>query len=270
MKKSKRIIQTTALALAAACSLSAANASVTYSIGNGGLGTFNGSIDGTAINDALAGGIAITETAGGDSTTPKNYITVCTDIEGSLYLGHSYTYDAPVNSFSGLTGVNPTWGAINTPGYLSGNSVNTADAMLAIQNAAYIFNNYGQLTSTGLGGTTDEKEALQLAVWTALYDTVGGGSVTGTRFSFSGVSAAVQNDVTTYLSGLNGSYDYPCFLLYPDPVSGQNDFGDKEPPQELLIAAVPEASTVIAGALLLLPFGVGTLRRILRKTRAAA
>ncbi|MGH7951700.1 MAG: hypothetical protein ACREFE_07245 [Limisphaerales bacterium] len=266
MKKSKCVIQTLAAAMAAIGSLSAANASVTYLVGNGSLESFDVSIDGTAINGALAGGIQITKTAGGGATTPASYITVGTDIE-TLYLGQSYTYDydTPATPFNGQTGVNPTWGAINTPDYLSANSVNTANAMQAIQNAAYLFNTYGQLTGTGLGGTTEQKAALQLAVWAALYDTDASGHVTGTRFAVNGGSdTQAITDANSWLSGLTGNYNYSGFLLYPtinqSPLTA---------PQELLIAAVPEAPTVIAAALLLLPFGVSTLRIIRRRKRAA-
>ena len=227
--------------------------------------SFNVTIDGSSINGALAGGISI-QKMGGDASMPASYVTVCTDIEGTLFLGQSYEYNTPVTPFSGSTGVNPTWGAINTPAYLSAHSENAANAAMAIQNAAYIFYKYGQLTANGIGGNADQMAALQLAVWEALYDTTANGSVTGTRFTWSGGDSTVLNDVNTWLSGLDGSYGLTGYLLYPNPLSGVNSNG--EPPQELLIAMpVPESTTVIAGALLLLPFGASTFR-ILRKKHA--
>ena len=42
--------------------------------------------------------------------------------------------------------------------------VHDGSAAKAIQNAAYLFYTYGQLTSAGIGGTTEQKAALQLAV----------------------------------------------------------------------------------------------------------
>ena len=271
MGKSKRAIQTLVFALAVGCSISAANASVTYQINNGGLESFNVAIDGTSINGALAGGILINKMSG-DASMPSSYVTVCTDIEGTLYLGQSYVYATPVTPFSGSTGVNPTWGAVNTPGYLV---ENTANAAQAIQNAAHIFNTYGQLTSTGIGGTTEQKAALQLAVWEALYDTTALGTVTGTRFTVSGGDAAAVALASSYLSGLDGNYGLTGYLLYPTQGSVVN--ADGEPPQELLFsvsesptvltAPVPESPTVIAGVLLLLPFAASTFR-ILRKKHA--
>jgi hypothetical protein len=263
MRKSKRAIQTLEFALVVACSISAASASVTYQINNGGLESFNVAIDGNSINGALAGGILINKMSG-DASLPSSYVTVCTDIEGTLYLGQSYEYATPVTPFSGQSGVNPQWGT-------GANS-----AAEAIQNAAHLFYTYGQLTGTGLGGTTEQKAALQLAVWEALYDTTASGSVTGTRFTVSGGDATAIALASSWLSGLDGSYGLKGYLLYPTQLSGVN--ADGEPPQELLIAIsvvpgivtapVPEPTTVIAGALLLLPFAASTFR-ILRKKRMA-
>src|ERR1039458_7406094 len=89
MSKSKRAVQTLAFALAVTGSVCAASASVTYQINNGGLETFNIVIDGNSINGALAGGIQINKVSG-DASMPSSYVTVCTDIEGTLYLGQSY------------------------------------------------------------------------------------------------------------------------------------------------------------------------------------
>jgi hypothetical protein len=265
-RKSNRAIQMLALALAFELSICAASASVTYTINSGGLESFNVAIDGTSINGALAGGILINKVSG-DSSMPASYVTVCTDIEGTLYLGQSYEYNTPTTPFSGQTGVNPTWGAINTPAYLAthSNTAVAANAAQAIQNAAHLFYTYGQLTSTGLGGNTDQMAALQLAIWEALYDTTANGSVTGTRFTWSGGDATVLSDVNSWLSGLTGDYKLTGYLLSPAQGGGVN--ADGEPPQELLIAVpVPESPTVIAGALLLLPFAASAFK-IIRKTR---
>ena len=249
MKNLKRAIQTQAFVLAAVCCLCPARASVTYQINNGGLESFNVAIDNTSINGALAGGILIKQISPADAAMPASYVTVCTDIEGTLYLGQNYVYDTPVSPFSGKTGVKPAWGDGSADG----------SAAKAIQNAAHIFYTYGQLTSGGIGGNTEQMAALQLAVWEALYNTTADGSVNGTRFTVS--------------SG-DGNYTYTGYLLSPDPLSGVN--ADGEPPQELLIAdgdpqlgvqPVPESPTVIAGVLLLLPFAASTFR-ILRKKHA--
>jgi len=266
MRKSERAIETLTFALAVACSISAASASVTYQIDNGGLEAFNVTIDGNSINGALAGGILINKVSG-DASMPASYVTVCTDIEGTLYLGQDYEYNTPVTPFSGQSGVNPMWG----------DGSNDGSAAKAIQNAAYLFYAYGQLTSAGIGGTTEQKAALQLAVWEVLYNTDANGNVTGSRFTVSGGDATAIGEAASWLSSLNGSGNYGLtgYLLYPNPLSGVN--ADGEPPQELLIAdgdaqpaiqSVPESTTVIAGALLLLPFAASTFR-IFRRKRTA-
>jgi hypothetical protein len=246
-----------AMAVAVECSMAAASASVTYQINNGGLEAFNVKIDTTTINGALAGGILINRISSTDPTMPASYVTVCTDIQGTLYLGQPYTYNTPVTPFSGQSGVNPNWG----------DGSNDGSAAMAIQNAAHLFYTYAQLTSTGLGGTTEQKAALQLAVWEALYNTTAGGGVTGTRFTVaSGSDPTAITDASNMLLGLDGDYGLTGYLLYPNPLSGVN--ADGEPPQELLIAnPVPESPTVIAGALLLLPFAASTFQ-ILRKKHA--
>jgi hypothetical protein len=272
MRKSKRAIQIAALILALACSMSKVNATVTYQIGSGGLETFNMSLDGGSIS-GLAGGISIHRTAG-DSTMPLDYITVCTDLGATLYLGQSYTYDSPATSFNGQSGINPKWG--------TGTAATEADA---IQNAAYLFNTYyNALTAGGLGGIyssqslTTQRAALQLAVWDVLYDTtgVGAGSVAGTRFSVTGGDATAISDALSWVSALDllpsaGNFGYAGFLLVPDPLlGGINKNANGESPQELLIQSVPvpESTTIIAGALLLLPLGASTFR-ILSNRRAA-
>jgi hypothetical protein len=264
MKNLKRAIQTQAFVLAAVCCLCPARASVTYQINNGGLESFNVAIDNTSINGALAGGILIKQISPADAAMPASYVTVCTDIEGTLYLGQNYVYDTPVSPFSGKTGVKPAWGDGSADG----------SAAKAIQNAAHIFYTYGQLTSGGIGGNTEQMAALQLAVWEALYNTTADGSVNGTRFTVSSGDGNAIDQAASWLSGLNGNYTYTGYLLSPDPLSGVN--ADGEPPQELLIAdgdpqlgvqPVPESPTVIAGVLLLLPFAASTFR-ILRKKHA--
>ena len=263
MRKSRRANQTLAFAVALAGVMSTASASVTYQINNGGLESFNVSIDGTSIKGALAGGIQI-DYVSGDSSMPARYVTVCTDIGGTLYLGQDYVYVTPVTPFSGQSGVNPTWGDGTSDG----------SAALAIQNAAYLFYNFGQLTSAGISGTVEQKAALQLAVWEALYNTTAFGAVSwNTRFKVvGGYDQTAIAQAQSWISSLTGKYNYTGYLLYP--ILGSRENADGRPPQELLFGdgvqpvPVPESPTVIAGALLLLPLAASTFR-ILRRKRAA-
>jgi hypothetical protein len=218
----------------------------TYNVGNGGLQAFNVTWD-TTTENAFAGGILMTRTAG-DPSMAASFMTVCTDIGGTLFLGYNYSYSQP-QVFNGLTGLRPTWGAT------------AGDAAAAIQAAANIFYTHqGVLTS----GSQAERSALQLAVWEALYDT-GTGSTLGLgdgRFRVNSGDAAAITLAATWLSQVDASARYAGFLLVPDPVQQYGLFG-----QEVFynVTPVPEPTTLIAGALLLLPFGASTIRILRRK-----
>ena len=254
-----------AVALAAGLATQA-KATLSYQISDAGLETANVTFDGTGYNGILAGGIGVTSTGGG---TPSSFVSVCTDFLGSLYLGNTYTYNSPVSiTTPGLTGIDPTWGEDNanaTPGHTDQTS-----ATLGLDNAAELFSkNISILTS----GTTDQKAALQLAIWTALYDTTVTGSIddlTGRFLIGNGTTA--DSDAYAFLSGLinptSPSYTAPSVgILVPSPASAANGSGnpDGAPPQELLVTIptptpVPEASTVITGTLLLLSFGLCSMK----------
>ena len=149
---------------------------------------------------------------------------------------------------------------------------------LAIQNAATIF--YTHFADLGSGATVAENAAVQLAVWASLYDTAGSGEVQGItlsggnyhfssgRFQVTSGDQAAINLAASWLVGLNGSSSYTGDLLVPDPTTQNGNIA-----QELLLRTtdadpVPEPTTMVAGVLLLLPFGASTLR-VLRKNRAA-
>jgi hypothetical protein len=250
-----------ALATLAVGAALSAHATIAYQVSNGGLESANVSLDSVTYDGILAGGIQLTQTGG--SGGPSSYISICTDFLGSLYLGNTYTFNSPVSvSSANLVGVglDPVWGADNF-----GKTALTADAtsaQYALQNAAQIFaNNMGVLNT----GTLDQKAALQLAVWDALYDTTSSGLITGTRFGFDGSSAA-GGIAEGWLTGLENpsdpSYVSPNIgLLMPSPALPSNGNNpDGSPPQELLVAPVPEASTVIAGMFSLLPLGLWGIR----------
>jgi hypothetical protein len=68
-------------------------------------------------------------------------------------------------------------------------------------------------------------------------------------------------EINLFSNGPSSPVPNGTYQLYQN-IGGANLFGDAT------ITAVPEASTIIAGALLLLPFGASTLR-ILRRNRTA-
>jgi hypothetical protein len=242
--------------------INARAAYVNYVIGNGGLETFNITWDGTTEN-ALAGGIKLTQPSasglGHQGGLPQTYFSVCTDIGGTLFLGYSYGYSQP-QVFNGHNGVDPSWGTDNRYALAS-----AANAASAIQAAADIF--YQHSTVLTSGSLTD-KAALQLAVWEALYDTTAGSAsynLASGRFSVNAGDLAARTEAQSWLSQVNASARYAGFLLIPDPVQ---QYG--LPGQEVFynVSPVPEPTTMIAGALLLLPLGASLLR-FPRQDRAA-
>ncbi|MDR3412350.1 MAG: hypothetical protein P4L87_15660 [Formivibrio sp.] len=237
-------------------------------------------------NGAYVGGIQISRVTGGTqplSAFPSTYTTVCTDVGNIVYMGDTYGYD--LKSFSGQAGLNPLWGYNATTIGGTGTQLTGAtlqgEQALAIQNAAHIF--YSEFSNLGTGATASQNAAVQLAVWAALYNTTisgqitgfsysgGNGSISGGRLAVSGADQAAINLAASWLNAINtggtaGNYGLTGNLLYPNPTT-QNG----APVQELLIRTqdatpVPEASTMVAGVLLLLPFGASTLR-MFRKNR---
>jgi hypothetical protein len=198
--------------------------------------------------------------------------TVCTDVKGTVNTGNWYYYQDV--GFSGQSGLDPTWGN-NGSGVAS-----TAAGARAIQVAADIFVNhfpsggnllYGSHTYTA----AEQWAALQLAVWEALYDTQTGASTygfAGGRFQGPGVSADIQNLALYWDNGSAATPvgKYSGDLLVPLVSNGSGGWNVATTTQEMLfsITAVPEPTTMIAGALLLLPFGASTLRFV-RKNRTA-
>jgi hypothetical protein len=103
----------------------------------------------------------------------------------------------------------------------------------------------------GSGDPNDEAAALQLAIW----DTVAHGASPST-FNTAGTDA----DIIARMIFMEGN-----LTTFAD-LSGLVDVNADEHVQSFVV--VPEPTTMIAGALLLLPFGASTLR-VLRKNKQA-
>jgi hypothetical protein len=198
---------------------------------------------GTPIN-CYAGAFELTIHNITQSTT-FNLETFCTDVGVDWNNGPNVAYTA--KTFAGSDGVAPSWSTMPQ----------------AIQNAAWIYKNFflNATFTPGQQSSEDAAAGVQLAIWKALYDTSSGGLLSSTTFTtgklqasgFSGIS-----DAQTYLTDLNNARNGGTFTSYSetwlDPVNGNS--------QGLIYSptVVPEPTTLIAGALLLLPFGASTLR----------
>jgi hypothetical protein len=207
----------------------------------------------------FAGGIKLTKTS--DSS---EFLTVCLDIGSTLTFFQSHNYSAPTG-FDGQSGLNPSWGAGNGAGLAS-----AQNAAAAIQAAADIFYKHSPV----LGGSSlVQQAALQLAVWEALYDTTAGGTTYnltgGGRFSVAtGIGENNPNNpvgdaaiilASEWLAQVDQTARYSGALLRPEDLSVQEMF--------YTVTPVPEPTTVIAGAFLLLPLASSVIRRFRQSGR---
>lgn len=181
--------------------------------------------------------------------------TFCTDV-GVNWNNNPTAYTA--TAFAGANGVLPPWSAVPQ----------------AIQNASYIYNQLYIPAATANTLTADQAAGMQLAIWKVLYDTANSPKynaltdfTTGQLLAY-GFGTAAMTDAAAYVgdvnSARNGLWNFTQYTdtwLKPDLRNSQGLIWNNTTP-------VPEPTTMIAGALLLLPFGASTLR-ILRKNRTA-
>ena len=200
------------------------------------------------------------------------FYSVCLSPAGLLDES-THTYNSI--PFAGGPGVGANPGIYPTAWAWSGLN-NGRPQYWGVQNAAYIWSTFGMGIVNNPGTTGNQQAAaLEFAIWTALYDSTGYGQL-GAPANW--VAPTGQMDLTTlsyynqYKAALTSAgSSIPLYtgniLEGVGAVSGGPGSGQS---QEffMLGTPVPEPTTMIAGALLLLPFGASTLR-ILRKNRAA-
>jgi len=151
-----------------------------------------------------------------------------------------------------------------------------------VQNATYLLGMYSAAITSGkgyvsglIGTSADQGTALALAMYAALYNSTGYGMLGGSSFvnttgtGVGQVFGAVDKDYMDILSMLtpskaaSGSAAEDGGVLVPeDPGSQEFELLSTDLPAGF--GVVPEPTTLIAGALLLVPFGASVLR-VIRK-----
>jgi hypothetical protein len=217
--------------------------------------------------DDLIGIYQFTVTPGGTPTLSSPFYATCISPAGQLTTGN-FTYNEetfaqaePGHNPNAWAGANPVNG-----GY-------------GIQNANYLYQLIapGIISGAGPNGDistyNDEGAAMALAMYTVLYNSTGYGAYNNAfggpgPFQITGglslsSDPGVYSDYETYLgdvSGMTSDQAVTGGVLVPEVATSQDMI--------LIGGAVPEPTTIIAGALLLLPFGASTIR-VLRRNRAA-
>jgi hypothetical protein len=257
MRKSKILVRT--MALAAAVLLAgglSARATITLQLLDATSRAETGFTSAGSAGATIAGNelIGIYRFNSSGNEGPANpFWSTCLSPAGRLDWGtHDYT---SFNFVAGSTGNNPA----------SWSTVGTGDS--GIQNAQYLWRLFSPTIIAS--GNANQGAGLALAMYEALYDSTGYGTYNsannGTFYVTSGLSGAVQTAYNSYLGALNfaavnANLGNGYVLRSTEIGAGQDLIWNVEP--------VPEPTTMIAGALLLLPFGASTLR-ILRRKRTA-
>jgi hypothetical protein len=205
---------------------------------------------------------------GGDPVLNNPFYAICLSPQGVLTDGnHSYTELTFAQANPGLNPSSWQWNhSVSNPQYWGAQN---AEFLYATYASAIISGNSSMLTALGLthGNGADQGTALALALYDVLYNSTGyGNNLTLNRFTLVNANANVTADYYDILSGLSSwnTNDLAVgYVLQPSDTSQQDMILlSTELPNG---GTVPEPTTVLAGALLLLPVGVGLARRSIRK-----
>ena len=223
-----------------------ANGGEFRAVGDSGL---DAAVNWSAYSTSTKGAISAADGSswgGGSVSVDQAYFqTFCIEYNEEFSPGASYSVGV---SQKAMYGNNPP----------DGDPISIGTAWLYSQFAAGALSGYNYAYGDGRTSTAG---ALQQAIW--WLEDESNGSNTGLAGTFlAEAQAAVGGDITR---NANGAYGVDALNLgAPGAVQDQLVIV----PNELPLPAVPEPGTVIAGMLLLLPFGASTLR-ILRRNRMA-
>jgi len=196
--------------------------------------------------DSVVNWGAYTAATSGTTSGQQYFQTFCTELQEEFYPGTSYNISS-----------------IGNNALYNNNGGTPIPITLGV---AYLYSQFAAGTLGGYdytygSGRVASAENLQYAIWTLLGESAIG--VTGAALAdLKAVTGSGSGDIfatsADWYSAANGAYGVRDMVL-GNP--GQNQ-------DQLVMDPVPEPTTMIAGALLLLPFGASTLR-ILRKRQTA-
>jgi hypothetical protein len=179
--------------------------------------------------------------------------------------GNTHQYNVVPFNQSGINGVGSQ--GIYPSAWAQGSS----GQQWGINNAAYLWSTYGN--GIVAEQNSSKAAALEFAIWTALYDSTGFGGALNNIW----VAPTLQMNATTlgyyntYVAAITASAPHQATYagnVLESTITDQGAGSGGSQEFFLLGTPVPEPTTMVAGALLLLPFGLCTLR-MLRKSRTA-
>ncbi len=185
--------------------------------------------------------------------------TFCIEINEEFAPGSQYSYNENSGAVAGGAGVDATDSHTGLP--MDNISIGTA----------WLYSQFraGTLANYFTGNRLQNAGDLQVAIW-YLEDEVSSltyNGANGTAF-FNAAIAGTHTTATTVFDDSNGAYGVIALNLFNGPYSTPVIInGVTYNLNQDQLAMVPEPTTMIAGALLLLPFGASTLR-ILRRNRS--
>jgi hypothetical protein len=240
---------------------------------------------GTANNYAVLAGSAITSTGptvinGGLGLTPGSAVTGGPVVNGAYNVGNAAAVQAQndlTTAYVQAAGFAPNrnltgqdlGGMTLTPGVYSFSSSAQLTGTLTLNGEGladplFVFQIGSALTTATGSSVVTENDAGSLTPGISVYWQVGSSATLGTTTAFEGNILAL-----TSITADTGATDLDGRLLARNGAVTLDDNTITAPPAEVAeVGAVPEPTTVVAGALMLLPFGAG-IRRFLRKNRAA-
>jgi hypothetical protein len=192
---------------------------------------------------------------------PNPLYSVCLSPAGLLD-SNPHTYTAYPFNQSGI-------GGSGTQGIYPSAWAQGGGQQWGVNNAAFLWSTYGMGIVSA--NNSSAAAALEFAIWTALYDSTGYGKLGAPN---NWLAPTAQMDATTlgyynnYVAAISSAPNHAMYTgdILQSTIADQGAGSGGSQEFFMLGTPVPEPTTMVMGAVLLLPFGASTLR-MLRKSR---